>query len=118
MPAIARRPRRGKAVSVARSADGQRASGREPSDADALSDRDAAILAFERQWWRHAGAKEQAIREEFGLSAARYYQVLGALIDRPAALRHDPMLVKRLLRLREARLAARHARTLPSGDRP
>lgn len=103
---------------MTRSADGRPADDREPSETDALSDRDAAILAFERQWWRHAGAKEQAIREEFGLSAARYYQLLGALIDRPAALRHDPMLVKRLLRLREARLAARHARTLPSGDRP
>ena len=83
---------------------------------DDLSERDAAILAFERQWWRHAGAKEQAIREEFGLSAARYYQLLGALIDRPAALKHDPMLVKRLLRLRETRLAARIARTRRSGD--
>ncbi|MEN0083252.1 MAG: DUF3263 domain-containing protein [Leifsonia sp.] len=103
---------------VTRSADGRRATEHESSEADGLSERDAAILAFERQWWRHAGAKEQAIREEFGLSAARYYQLLGALIDSPAALRHDPMLVKRLLRLREARLAARHARTLPSGDRP
>ena len=83
--------------------------------ADGLSERDAALLAFERQWWRHAGAKEQAIREEFGLSAARYYQLLGALIDQPAALQHDPMLVKRLLRLREARMAARRSRTL--GDR-
>ncbi|WP_285115927.1 DUF3263 domain-containing protein [Leifsonia sp. fls2-241-R2A-40a] len=101
---------------MTRSADGRPSAARESSDTDQLSDRDAAILAFERQWWRHAGAKEQAIREEFGLSAARYYQLLGALIDRPAALRHDPMLVKRLLRLREARLAARHARTLPSGD--
>ncbi|MGO4534438.1 DUF3263 domain-containing protein [Leifsonia sp. 2MCAF36] len=107
-------------MSVTRSADGRPAAAREPSNgdagADALSDRDAAILAFERQWWRHAGAKEQAIREEFGLSAARYYQLLGAVIDRPEALRHDPMLVKRLLRLRETRLAARHARTLPSAD--
>jgi hypothetical protein len=85
-------------------------------DASGLTDREAAILAFERQWWRHAGAKEKAIREEFGLSAARYYQLLGALIDRPEALRHDPMLVKRLLRLRETRLAARRSRTLPSGD--
>ena len=81
-----------------------------------LSGRDAAILAFERQWWRHAGAKEQAIREEFGLSAARYYQLLGALIDRPEALQHDPMLVTRLLRLRETRQAARRSRTLPSDD--
>ena len=101
---------------MTRSTDERLTTDPEASDADGLSDRDAAILAFERQWWRHAGAKEQAIREEFGLSAARYYQLLGALIDRPEALRHDPMLVKRLLRLREARMAARHARTLPSGD--
>ncbi|HWU58061.1 MAG TPA: DUF3263 domain-containing protein [Microbacteriaceae bacterium] len=77
-----------------------------------LSERDAAILDFERQWWLHAGAKEQAIRDEFGLSSARYYQVLGVLIDTPAALVHDPMLVKRLQRARDARLAARAARTL------
>lgn len=81
-----------------------------------LSERDMAILAFERQWWRHAGAKEQAIREDFGLSAARYYQLLGALIDAPAALAHDPMLVKRLQRMRDARLAARAARALTPTD--
>jgi len=76
----------------------------------ALSDRDRAILDFERDWWRHAGAKEEAIRETFGLSAARYYQVLNAVIDVPAAVRHDPMLVGRLHRAREARTAARAAR--------
>jgi hypothetical protein len=78
-----------------------------------LSERDLAILAFERQWWRHAGAKEQGIRAEFGLSAARYYQLLGALLDSPQALAHDPMLVKRLQRMREARAEARARRTLP-----
>ena len=77
-----------------------------------LSERDAAILAFERQWWSHAGAKEQAIRDEFGLSSARYYQLLGALIDSPVALAHDPMLIKRLQRMREARAAARARRSL------
>ena len=51
--------------------------------APALGAREIAILAFERYWWKHAGAKEQAIRDEFGLSAARYYQLLGALIDSP-----------------------------------
>ena len=81
-----------------------------------LSERDAAILAFECQWWKHAGSKEQAIREEFGLSAARYYQLLGGLIDSPIALAHDPMLVKRLQRMRDARTAARAARTLASTD--
>jgi hypothetical protein len=81
-----------------------------------LGDRDARILRFERSWWRHAGAKEQAIRKEFGLSSARYYQLLGALIDSPAALAHDPMLIKRLQRVRDARLAARSARLLSRED--
>jgi hypothetical protein len=74
-----------------------------------LGDRDREILAFERQWWRYAGAKEQAIRELFGMSATRYYQVLNELIDRPEALAADPMLVKRLQRLRAARRQARSA---------
>ncbi|GEK18551.1 DUF3263 domain-containing protein [Cellulomonas persica] len=81
-------------------------------DAAGLSERDAAILAFERQWWKYAGAKEQAIRELFDLSATRYYQVLNALIDDPAALAHDPMLVKRLRRMRSSRQRARTARRL------
>jgi Protein of unknown function (DUF3263) len=75
-----------------------------------LSDRDLQILEFERQWWHHAGAKEAAIRSQFSLSAARYYQLLNAVIDLPGALRHDPMLVKRLLRARDARTQARSAR--------
>lgn len=77
-----------------------------------LSERDQEILAFERQWWKYAGAKEQAIRELFDMSATRYYQVLNALIDRPEALAVDPMLVKRLRRLRSARQRARSARRL------
>ena len=83
------------------------ATGMEP-----LSERDQAILAFERTWWEFAGAKEQAIREKFGMSATRYYQVLNALIDREAALAHDPLLVKRLRRLRMSRQRARSARRL------
>ncbi|UJP40962.1 DUF3263 domain-containing protein [Cellulomonas palmilytica] len=79
---------------------------------DGLSERDAQILAFERQWWKYAGAKEQAIRELFDLSATRYYQILNALIDDPAALAHDPMLVKRLRRMRQSRQRARTARRL------
>ena len=77
-----------------------------------LSRRDREILAFERQWWRYAGAKEQAIRDLFDLSATRYYQALNALIDRPEALAADPMLVKRLRRLRTARQRQRSARRL------
>ena len=79
---------------------------------DRLSDRDRAILEFERQWWKYAGAKEQAIRDLFDMSATRYYQVLNALLDNPAALEADPMLVKRLRRMRAARQRARSARRL------
>ena len=77
-----------------------------------LSERDQQVLAFERQWWKYAGAKEQAVRELFDMSATRYYQVLNALIDDPAALAHDPMLVKRLRRMRASRQRARGARRL------
>ena len=87
---------------------------REPETS--LAPRDAAILDFERQWWRHAGAKEEAIRSQFGLSAARYYQLLNALIDVPEAVRHDPMLVRRLQRARDARTSARAARTFTTTD--
>ncbi|HVF21417.1 MAG TPA: DUF3263 domain-containing protein [Mycobacteriales bacterium] len=77
-----------------------------------LTERERAILAFERQWWKYAGAKEQAIRDLFDMSATRYYQVVNALIDRPDALVHDPMLVKRLRRLRATRQRTRQARRL------
>lgn len=79
---------------------------------DLLADRDRDILAFERQWWKYAGSKEQAIRENFDMSATRYYQLLNQLIDRPEALAHDPMLVKRLRRMRQARQRQRAARRL------
>jgi hypothetical protein len=84
--------------------------------ASGLSARDERILAFERQWWRHVGAKEEAIRAEFGLSAARYYQLLNVLIDSPDAVRHDPMLVGRLQRARDARTRARSARAFRAPD--
>ena len=75
-----------------------------------LTDRDRALLDFEVEWRRHAGAKEEAIRAELGISPARYYQLLGRLIDTTDAQEHDPMLVKRLRRLREVRLHERAAR--------
>jgi hypothetical protein len=79
-----------------------------------LSARDRGVLAFERQWWRFAGAKDTAIRETFGMSATRYYQVLNALIDRPEALVADPLLVRRLRRMRAARQRQRSDRVLGS----
>ncbi|RFA19314.1 DUF3263 domain-containing protein [Subtercola boreus] len=81
-----------------------------------LSERDQRVLVFEREWWTHVGAKEQAIREQFGLPAARYYQIVSALVDSPAALAFDPMLIRRLQRMRDTRTAARSARLLPPGE--
>ncbi|MDT4992254.1 MAG: hypothetical protein QOH97_2146 [Actinoplanes sp.] len=75
--------------------------------APALTEREEQILAFESRWWRHAGSKEQAIRDAFGLSSTRYYQLLNGLLDNPAALVKDPVLVGRLRRLRSTRARAR-----------
>jgi hypothetical protein len=83
--------------------------------ADGLDERDRSILDFERQWWKYAGAKETAVRDLFDMSATRYYQVLNALIDSDAALEYDPMLVKRLRRLRSARQRDRSTRRLTTG---
>jgi hypothetical protein len=77
-----------------------------------LTDREREILAFERSWWKQGGSKERAVRDAFGMSATRYYQVLNALIDSPAALLEDPMLVRRLRRQRAMRQRQRAARRL------
>ena len=74
-----------------------------------LTRREHEMLAFERQWWRRPGAKEAAIRDLFGVSPTRYYQVLNSLVDRPDALASDPVLVRRLRRVR----AGRHRGRLP-----
>lgn len=71
-----------------------------------LTERDQAILAFEKQWWRYEGAKQQAIREQLNLSPTRYYQLLNGLLDDPAALSAEPVVVRRLQRQRQSRRAA------------
>jgi Protein of unknown function (DUF3263) len=83
-----------------------------PAEVEPLGEREVGILLFERQWWRHAGAKEEAIRRRFGIGPTAYYQLLSRLIDDPAALAHDPMLVKRLQRQRAARRRQRASRRL------
>jgi hypothetical protein len=86
--------------------DGQRAGGA----AGPLWERERSVLAFERHWWRHAGAKEEAIRREFAVGPTAYYQLLSRLIDDPAAIAYDPMLVKRLQRQRASRQRQRTPR--------
>jgi len=78
--------------------------------AEALSDADRALLAFERDWTGQPAAKDEAIATVLGLSPARYQQRLLALIRLPEAVRYDPLLVSRLTRLESARAAERQAR--------
>jgi hypothetical protein len=82
------------------------------ADSREFGEKDMKVLEFERYWWRYAGAKERAIREKFDISATRYYQLLNEIIDLPEALAHDPILVKRLQRLRAFRQKQRTARRL------
>jgi hypothetical protein len=84
--------------------------GTPPEGAPELSERDRAILDFEREWWRYAGEKEKAVRERFDVSPTRYYQLLNRIIDDEVAVAYDPMLVKRLRRLRSQRQRQRAAR--------
>jgi hypothetical protein len=80
-----------------------------------LTDTEQAILDFEQGWFKYAGRKESAIRERFDMTSTRYYQRLGAIIDNPEALAHDPMTVRRLRRLRDRRRAVRsRAAAVPS----
>ena len=77
-----------------------------------LSELELKMLEFERTWWRHAGAKESSIKELFNLTPPAYYQMLNNLIDRNDALLAEPILVKRLRRIRDARTATRSSSKL------
>lgn len=79
-----------------------------------LTDREMEILEFEKLTWVYAGAKEGRIRDQFDLSVTRYLQILGVLIDKPAAWAYAPQLVKRLRSLRDVRAHQRSARRLPA----
>lgn len=83
-----------------------------PAATTGLTDTELAILDLERRWWKYPGAKETTILEQLGMTATRYYQVLNTLLDRPEALAADPMVVRRLTRLRDARRAIRSPRRL------
>ena len=82
------------------------------SQSAGLSKLEIEMLDFERTWWRYAGVKESSIKELFNLTPPAYYQLLNNLIDRDAALIADPILVKRLRRLRDQRTTSRSSRKL------
>ena len=77
-----------------------------------LSEFEVKMLEFERSWWRHAGVKESSIKELFNLTPPAYYQLLNNLIDREAAVMAEPILVKRLRRLRDSRTQSRSSSKL------
>lgn len=78
-------------------------------DGSRLSELQRGVLDFERQWYTYGGAKDTAIRQRFDLSAAEYFQLLGGLLDNPDAYAHDPILIKRLRRIRDSRQRGRAA---------
>ena len=83
----------------------------------ALSERDRAILDFERTWWLGAGPKEQRIRDELGLSATRYYRLVAEIVDDEEAMAYDPLVVRRVRRDRERRRRARFEGRTAGGPR-
>lgn len=98
-------------MSQAHAADTVIPEGTDPAEDDGgLTAREKQILSLERQWWKYAGAKDQAITDQLQISSVAYHQMLNRLIDSECALVHDPMLVKRLRRQREARQRARASR--------
>ncbi|MDP6975560.1 MAG: DUF3263 domain-containing protein [Acidimicrobiales bacterium] len=72
-----------------------------------LTERDRAILDFERSWWTLDVPKEGLINERFELSVTRYYQLLAELLESPDAFEYDPLVVRRLRRQRDRRRRAR-----------
>jgi hypothetical protein len=80
-----------------------------------MTDRDRRILDFERTWWTRSGPKEVAVLDEFELSASRYYQILNELLEAPEALAYDPLVVRRLRRLRDRRRRERQDRVAQEG---
>lgn len=68
-----------------------------------MTEQDRAVIDFERTWWRESGRKDVVVRERLGMSATGYYRLLNQLLEKPEAMDYDPMVVRRLLRLRARR---------------
>ena len=85
----------------------------------ALTDQERAILTFEASWWTEPGDKVGLVQDRFDLAADRYAAVLAELIDRPDALDYDPLLIRRLRRLRDrSRRARADERAAKAGELP
>lgn len=70
---------------------------------ETLAERDLAILQFEATWFTLDEDRHDAIRARFSCSVEEYNLELNRVIDHPAALLVDPLVVRRLRRHRERR---------------
>ena len=82
-----------------------------------VDDRDKALLDFERAWQGKSTGKEDAIRQTFGFSPARYSQLMVRLVRTHEAMEYDPELVTRLARLYEHRDSARASAIHPPSQK-
>jgi hypothetical protein len=71
-----------------------------------LTERELAIIQFESSWFTLDEDRHDAIRARFACSAEDYNLELNRVIDHPAALLADPLVVRRLRRHRERRRRA------------
>lgn len=72
-------------------------------DTTPLSERDLAIIEFEAGWFLLDEDRHDAIRARFGCSVEDYNLELNRVIDHPASMCADPLVVRRLRRTRERR---------------
>ena len=84
-----------------------------------LSERHAAMLDFERSWWTNSEPRERVIRAQFQCSPDEYHAELARVLEDPAAIEHDALVVRRLTRLRLRARRMRHdgAELASSGGR-
>ncbi|NGN93345.1 DUF3263 domain-containing protein [Nocardioides sp. KC13] len=78
-----------------------------------LSENEKRLLDFERSWWSAGIGRDEAVREQLGMSAADYHRAVNDLIDKPEALDYDGVLVRRLRRQRDARRTQRSKNPRP-----
>lgn len=68
-----------------------------------LTEREKDILDFEQSWWSLSIPREQAVRDRFQLTETEYVELLELLIATEAALEAEPLLVRRLRRMKDRR---------------
>ena len=73
-----------------------------------LTERERAVLDFERTWWTLDEPRELVIRARFACTPEAFAGELAALVDSSDALAHDPLVVHRLRRRQDRARRARY----------